>query len=174
MLQFLDSFADCFKTNSPNNTLLASRYVSGLLSKTQRKNMERMDERLGDDEALGEDIYQATQQFISSSRWDYDAVYRQLCVRADQRLGGSVDSVLVIDESGNTKKGRGSVGVGQQYNGRLGKRQLIRCAHPYGAARSSPSSPFGRLPSRSLRRAQLWNAGHHRRGAAFSARGLDQ
>ena len=96
--------------------------MSGLLSKTQRKNMERMDERLGDDEALGEDIYQATQQFISLSRWDYDAVYRQLCVRADRRLGGSVDSVLVIDESGNTKKGKGSVGVGQQYNGRLGKQ----------------------------------------------------
>jgi SRSO17 transposase len=122
MLQFIDSFADCFKTNSPNNTQLASRYVSGLLSQTQRKNMERMDERLGDDEALGEDIYQATQQFISSSRWDYDAVYRQLCARADRRLGGSVDSVLVIDESGNTKKGRSSVGVGQQYNGRLGKQ----------------------------------------------------
>ena len=122
MFQLVDSFADCFKTNSPNNTQLASRYVSGLLSQTQRKNMERMDERLGDDGALGEDIYQATQQFISASRWDDGAVYRQLCERADGRLGGSPDTVLVIDESCHTKKGDSSVGVGQQYNGRLGKQ----------------------------------------------------
>ena len=122
MLQWVDSFADCFKTNSPNNTQLASRYVSGLLSQTQRKNMERMDERLGEDEALGEDIYQATQQFISASRWDDGAVYRQRCERADRRLGGSPDTVLVIDESCHTKKGDSSVGVGPQYNGRLGKQ----------------------------------------------------
>ena len=122
MFKLVDSFADCVKTNSPNNTLIASRYVGGLLSQTQRKNMERMDERLGDDESLGEDIYQATQQFISASGWDDGAVYRQLCERADRRLGGSPDSVLVIDESGHTKKGDRSVGVGQQYNGRLGKQ----------------------------------------------------
>ena len=96
--------------------------MGGLLSQTQRKNMERMDERLGEDEALGEDIYQATQQFISASRWEDGAVYRQLCARADRRLGGSPDSVLVIAESCHTKKGDGSVGVGQQYNGRLGKQ----------------------------------------------------
>ena len=122
MFKWVDSFADCFKTNSPNNTQLASRYVGGLLSQTQRKNMERMDERLGDDEALGDDIYQATQQFISASRWDDGAVYRQLCERADRRLGGSPDTVLAIDESCHTKKGDSSVGVGQQYNGRLGKQ----------------------------------------------------
>jgi len=122
MFQFVECFADCFKTNSPNNTQLASRYVGGLLSQTQRKNMERMDERLGENDSLGEDLYQATQQFISASGWDPNAVYRQLCVRADRRLGGSPDTVLVIDESAHTKKGDSSVGVGQQYNGRLGKQ----------------------------------------------------
>ena len=104
MSELVNSFADCFKTNSPNNTQLAGRYVSGLLSQTARKNMERMDERLGEDDSLGEDVYQATQQFISASRWDHNAVYRQLCVRADRKLGGSPDTVLVIDESGHTKK----------------------------------------------------------------------
>ena len=122
MYQFVECFADCFKTNSPNNTQLASRYVGGLLSQTQRKNMERMDERLGANDSLGEDLYQATQQFISASGWDHQAVYRQLCVRADRRLGGSPDTVLVIDESAHAKKGDNSVGVGQQYNGRLGKQ----------------------------------------------------
>ena len=122
MLKLVASFAECFKTNSPNNAQLASRYVSGLLSQTQRKNMERMDERLGEDAALGEDAYQATQQFISASRWEHDAVYRQICARADRRLGGSPDTVLAIDESGHAKKGDRSVGVGQQYNGRVGKQ----------------------------------------------------
>ena len=122
MFKWVESFADCFKTNSPNDTRIVGRYVGGLLSLTPRKNMERMDERLGEDESLGEDNYQATQQFISASRWDEGAVYRKLCEHADRRLGGSVDTVLVIDESGHTKKGDNSVGVGQQYNGRLGKQ----------------------------------------------------
>ena len=68
MRKLLVSFADCFETKSSVSTDLASRYVSGLLSQTQRKNMERMDERLGADETLRENLDQATQQFISPTR----------------------------------------------------------------------------------------------------------
>ena len=41
--------------------------------------------------------------------------------RADEHLGGKVYSMLLIDESGQSKKGDQSVGVARQYNGRLGK-----------------------------------------------------
>ena len=45
----------------------------------------------------------------------------QVAREADGRLGGSAETALLIDESGVTKKGRHSVGVARQWNGRLGK-----------------------------------------------------
>jgi SRSO17 transposase len=121
MLQLVHSFSHCFKTKSAHGVDLAARYVGGLLSQTQRKNMERMDERLGKAEELGQDVYQATQNFISTSRWEVEPLYAQICEQVNRRLGGSPDSVLAIDESALTKKGDKSVGVGRQHNGRLGK-----------------------------------------------------
>ena len=121
MAAFIEEHAECFKTKSSNSNEIACRYVGGLLSQTQRKNMERMDERLGADEALCADTYQATQQFISSSPWDADPLYARIALRANQRLGGTSQSVLSIDESANAKKGTASVGVARQWNGRLGK-----------------------------------------------------
>ena len=128
MLKWVVTFADCFDAKSPINVQTACRYVSGLLSQTQRKNMERMDERLGADETLGEDLYQATQQFISASRWSAQTVFARISERANQQPGGSVDSVLVIDESARAKKGDSSAGVGQQYDGRAGKQD--NCQRP--------------------------------------------
>ena len=121
MSTLVHEVADCFKTKSANSVDLACRYVGGLLSQTLRKNMERMDERLGQDDSLCEDNYQATQQFISASRWDEGQLYQQIGTRANERLGGTLDSVLSIDESSNAKKGIASVGVARQWNGRLGK-----------------------------------------------------
>jgi len=121
MSSFVRELSDCFKTKSANGTELAHRYVGGLLSQTQRKNMERMDERLGQDESLCEDNYQATQQFISASPWDEARLYQQICARANERLGGTSSSTLVVDESAQSKKGKASVGVARQWNGRLGK-----------------------------------------------------
>jgi SRSO17 transposase len=117
----MDDFSPCFKTKSALSDHLAVRYVSGLLSQTQRKNMERMDERLDWDADLAQDSYQALQQFLSSSPWDERALYAQVAQRANQRLGGSANACLVIDEEANAKKGRASVGVNRQWNGRLGK-----------------------------------------------------
>jgi len=122
MSSFVREVADCFKTKSANSTELACRYVGGLLTETRRKNMERMDERLGHDDALGGDNYQATQQFISTSPWDESLLYSRIAARAQERLGGTGDAVLTIDESSMTKKGRASVGVSRQWNGRLGKQ----------------------------------------------------
>ena len=64
---------------------------------------------------------QALQHFLSNSPWDERGVLDQLAREADALLGGYPDSALLIDESGITKKGRHSVGVARQWNGRLGK-----------------------------------------------------
>lgn len=121
MSAFIHEWADCFKTKSANDVHLACRYVGGLLSQTRRKNMERMDERLGRDKKLGQDSYQATQQFISDSPWDEAPVYARIAERTNQRATAADAGTLVIDESSNAKKGRASVGVARQWNGRLGK-----------------------------------------------------
>lgn len=117
----MEDFSSCFQTKSSVSEQLAVRYVSGLLSQTQRKNMERMDERLDWDQDLAEDSYQALQQFLSSSPWDESGLYARICQRANQRLGGTSNACLVIDEEANAKKGEASAGVSRQWNGRLGK-----------------------------------------------------
>lgn len=81
----------------------------------QRKNMERMEETVvdADDQRL--------QHMLTESPWDHRAVLDQVAMEADQWLGGSADSCLLIDESSFAKKGKHSVGVQRQWNGRQGK-----------------------------------------------------
>jgi SRSO17 transposase len=81
----------------------------------RRKNMERMAEVVpgSNDQAL--------QHFLSNSSWSDRAVLDQVALEANELLGGTDDSALLIDESGFAKKGDKSVGVTRQWNGRLGK-----------------------------------------------------
>ena len=82
--------------------------------KAQRKNMERMEEYVEDYE------YQSLQQFVSDSPWDHEALIQRIGKDVDDLVGGT-DSMLIIDESCFAKKGKKSVGVARQWNGRLGK-----------------------------------------------------
>ena len=93
----------------------AERYISGLLSSAARKNMERIGE------AIPKTNSQQLQQFLSSSPWEAGPVWNWVAREAARVLGGGPDAMLMIDESGFSKKGRHSVGVARQYNGRLGK-----------------------------------------------------
>ncbi len=64
---------------------------------------------------------QALQYMLTEAQWDTQAVMKQVAQEADQLLGGSEESCLLIDESGVEKKGKHSVGVARQWCGRLGK-----------------------------------------------------
>jgi SRSO17 transposase len=79
-----------------------------------RKNMERMEEHVvgADDQAL--------QYMLTEAQWDSQAVMNQVAQEVNQLLGGD-KSCLLLDESGVEKKGKHSVGVARQWNGRLGK-----------------------------------------------------
>jgi SRSO17 transposase len=81
----------------------------------RKKNMERMTE------VVPESDEQVLQHFLSNSTWNGRAVLDQVAREADALLGGKPDSALLLDESAFTKKGKKSVGVGRQWNGRLGK-----------------------------------------------------
>ena len=82
--------------------------------KGERKNMERMEEYVQDYD------YQSLQQFVSDSPWNHEALIERIGKDVDVLVGGK-DSMLIIDESGFAKKGKKSVGVARQWNGRMGK-----------------------------------------------------
>ena len=113
-MDFCDDYSSFFRVARLNVSEKARCYLSGLLMKAQRKNMERMEEYVQDYE------YQSLQQFVSDSPWDHEALIERIGKDVDALLGGK-DSMLLIDESGFAKKGKKSVGVARQWNGRLGK-----------------------------------------------------
>lgn len=111
---FCEKYTEHFQLKTRYIGPQAQQYLSGLMQ-AGRKNMERMAE------VVPESDEQALQHFLSNSNWDERAVLDQVALEANQVLGGDEDSALLLDESGFTKKGCGSVGVARQYNGRLGK-----------------------------------------------------
>lgn len=111
---FCTKYKDYFQLRTCNVSEQAEHYLSGLMQ-ARRKNMERMAE------VVPESDEQSLQHFLSDSTWDERSVLDAVALEADKRIGGDKGSALVIDESGFTKKGKCSVGVSRQYNGRLGK-----------------------------------------------------
>lgn len=93
----------------------ARHYLSGLLGKERRKNLERIEA-----DVAGSN-YEGMQQFLSNSPWDHMAVMGQVAREAEVTLGGTADTALYLDETSFVKKGEESVGVQRQYCGRLGK-----------------------------------------------------
>ncbi len=92
----------------------AGDYLKGLMQ-AKRKNMERMEE------TVVEANEQRLQHMLSDSDWDHRAVLDQVAVEANGWLGGTPDSCFLVDESAFAKKGKHSVGVARQWNGRQGK-----------------------------------------------------
>jgi len=98
------------RTRTRDTSGYGLEYVSGLL----RLEAKRTIVNLGRNGGINE---QAMQHFISNSPWDGRAVIAMMQEAVAQRpeLAGGV---LILDESGETKSGQQSAGVGQQYNGR--------------------------------------------------------
>ena len=113
-VKFTQTYNHHFKVAYQNVSDKARAYTTGLVVKASRKNMERMEEYVEDCE------YQSLQQFISDSPWDHEALNEHVACDVNDLLGGP-ESVLAIDESGFSKKGKMSVGVARQWNGREGK-----------------------------------------------------
>jgi len=92
-----------------------AEYLQGLFHEC-KSNIERMSER------VAESNYQQLHHFISDSEWSAEAVMREVGSRTAasfEPLTGSTG--LILDESGNEKAGRKSVGVARQYIGNVGK-----------------------------------------------------
>ncbi len=94
-------------------------------SEPKKRNIERMAEFVpGSNE-------QSIHHAVAESTWSFKSVKQEIAMGVDQRLGGQVNSGLIIDDTGIKKEGKSSVGVARQWLGRLGKidnGQVAVCA----------------------------------------------
>ena len=99
----------------------ARAFVLGLLSGLRRKNCWTIAEQAGDATPDG------MQHLLAAARWDADAVRDDLRGYVIEHLG-SPDAVLVVDETGDVKKGTASAGVQRQYSGTAGRVENCQVA----------------------------------------------
>ena len=116
LVPFVESFSKFFHTYSDHNLTPVRHYVQGLMQgKARAKNIERIDE------SVEGSSYQNLHHKISTSPWESRPLMDEIARQADGLLGGASRTRLLIDDTGIAKKGKKSVGVARQYNGRAGK-----------------------------------------------------
>jgi SRSO17 transposase len=67
------------------------------------------------------------QHLLAVARWDADAVRDDVRAYVVEHLG-SADAVLVVDETGDVKKGAASAGVQRPYSGTAGRVENCQVA----------------------------------------------
>jgi SRSO17 transposase len=92
----------------------ARAFVLGLLADLPRKNCWTIAEHVGDSSPAG------MRHLLSRASWDADRVRDDIRDFVVEHLGDQ-DAVLVVDETGDLKKGTASVGVQRQYTGTAGR-----------------------------------------------------
>jgi SRSO17 transposase len=89
-------------------------FLRGLMAGLPRTNCWTIAEHAGDDDPRG------MQRLLASAVWDEDGVRDDLRGYVTEHLGDP-GAVLVVDETGDVKKGTGTVGVQRQYTGTAGR-----------------------------------------------------
>jgi SRSO17 transposase len=92
----------------------AAGLIQGLVSGLDRKNCWTIAEHRGDASPDG------LQHLLARAKWDADAVRDDLRGYVVDHFGDP-DAILVVDETGDLKKGTQSVGVQRQYTGTAGR-----------------------------------------------------
>ena len=93
----------------------------GLLADLPRKNCWTIAEQAGDPSPDG------MQHLLARAVWDHDAVRDDIRDYVVEHLGED-DAVLVVDETGDLKKGTTTVGVKRQYTGTAGRIENAQVA----------------------------------------------
>ena len=130
--ELLGRVAGRFGRVEPRRT--AERMVRGLLAELPRKNCWTLAEHVGD---VTPD---AMQHLPARAVWDHDGVRDDLRDTVVERLGTD-SAVLVLDETGDLKKGTMTVATQRQYTGTAGRIENAQVAvfavwaTPRGAAR---------------------------------------
>ena len=133
----------------------ARAFVLGLLAGLPRKNCWSIAEYAGDPTPGG------MQHLLGRARWDADAVRDDLRDYLTERLGDP-GAVLVVDETGDVKKGTATAGVQRQYTGTAGRTENAQVAVYLAYV-----APAGHaLIDRELYLPKSWTAGPGRCAAA--------
>jgi len=109
----LSEYQHIFKNKTKSFFAKAELYVHGLLFEEER-NLEKISETMNGN-------YFQMQHFITESNWSARQLMDQVALEVSSTIPRKRLTALVIDESGWTKKGDKSVGVGRQYCGNVGK-----------------------------------------------------
>jgi SRSO17 transposase len=99
----------------------AGALMQGLLSGLDRKNCWTIAEHRGDSNPEG------LQHLLSRARWEADEVRDDLRGYVVEAFGDP-DGILVVDETGDLKKGEATVGVQRQYTGTAGRIENAQVA----------------------------------------------
>jgi SRSO17 transposase len=99
----------------------ARAFVLGLLAELPRKNCWTIAEQCGDATPDG------WQHLLARARWDADGVRDDLRGYITRHLG-DLGAVLVVDETGDVKKGTATAGVQRQYTGTAGRIENAQVA----------------------------------------------
>jgi SRSO17 transposase len=99
----------------------AKAFVVGLLADLPRKNCWTIAEHAGNPNPDG------MQHLLSRAVWDHDAVRDDVRAYVVEHLGDP-GAVLVVDETGDLKKGTTTVGVQRQYTGTAGRIENAQVA----------------------------------------------
>lgn len=117
--KFLFRFESFFTSLTRNVSATALVYLKGLLL-CRRRNCQVMSEEL--QESNGQRLH----HFITGSKWCFQRVMDVVTLQfwqMLQNLGLAADCCLIVDDSGNPKKGCHSAGVKRQYCGQIGKTE---------------------------------------------------
>jgi SRSO17 transposase len=119
---YLAPFAPLFRRSTSRESV--ERYLTGLLTDLPRKNCDTIAA------AVAGTSTERLQHLLTDASWDPQALDQQrvLSLVAQSPPQG----LLVLDDTGLPKQGRGSVGVARQYSGTLGKVancQVVVSAH---------------------------------------------
>jgi SRSO17 transposase len=98
-----------------------TRFLRGMLAELPRKTCWSIAEHAGDQNPDG------MQHLLNRARWDSDGVAADLRGFVAQHLG-EPGGVLIVDESGDLKKGSHTVGVQRQYTGTAGRIENAQVA----------------------------------------------
>jgi SRSO17 transposase len=105
----------------------ARAFVLGVLAELPRKNCRTIAEHAGDPSPDG------MQHLLARAKWDADGVRDDVRGYVIEHLGDP-GAVLVIDETGDVKKGTATPGVQRQYTGTAGRIENAQVAVYLGYA----------------------------------------
>src|SRR3954451_17652556 len=111
----------------PESRTRLGAMVLALLSREGPKNCWSLAEQAGEPPPGG------MQHLLARAAWDTDAVAGELRGFVVEHLGAA-DGILVVDETGDLKKGRCTVGVQRQYTGTAGRVENAQVAVYLGDA----------------------------------------